>query len=335
MPQIITAFFVISCIIVIVPVKADSVMTLPDGSQNIMVTFDELDIATTFPLTYRGVTYTLEEGETISMWVNPNMPITRYVKAPMLAMTTSDELEGEPTTRISLRLEFDQPTYFFGFSLGFNNRTQTPDASELPVIGSVLLEFSNGRTRVVPITASRVLCCTETRFDIADIEDGIFGNELVIRAIITLDYNYEPFAPASGYPGDYFILKFMGIDDVTYSTTQIASTMEVDIDVKPNKDPNVLNLASVNDIPVAVFTDAQLNAIDIDSATVEFGPGSAVASRSRVKDVDRDGDEDLLLYFNVQEAGFTCSDTQAILTGTLNDGTPIAGSDSIAIKQCQ
>jgi hypothetical protein len=36
-----------------------------------------------------------------------------------------------------------------------------------------------------------------------------------------LDYTYEPFSPGSGFRGDYFGLKFMGIDDVTYSTAVV------------------------------------------------------------------------------------------------------------------
>jgi len=119
------------------------------------------------------------------------------------------------------RLDFDKPTPLFGFGLGFNDRRQVPDGSQLPDIGSVLLEFSNGNSEVLPLSASRVLCCTEGRFDYSDADDGVVGNGLVESATIVLNYNYEPFFPGSGFPGDYFGLKFMGIDDVTYSTAVI------------------------------------------------------------------------------------------------------------------
>lgn len=200
------------------PARADSVMALPGGGQNIMVTFDEIDISPTFPWTYRGVTYTLIEGDSAFIWASPDMPITRYIKSPMLAMITADEAPGEPANLISLRLDFDQPTAFFGFGLGFNDRTQTPDGSLLPDIGSVTLAFSNSTSEAFSLSASRILCCTETRFDYSDADDGIAGNRLVESATITLDYNYDPFAPGSGYPGEPFGTKFMGIDDVTYTT---------------------------------------------------------------------------------------------------------------------
>jgi len=207
------------------PAVADSVMPLPGGGENIMVTFDELDTATLFPLTYRGVTYTRVDeptsGTSTSIWTAPNLPLTRFVKSPMLAMTTADEAPGEPANPISLRLDFDRSTPFFGFGFGFNDRPQVPDGSQLSNIGSVVLEFSNGDSEVFPLSASRVLCCTEGRFDYSDADDDIVGNGLVKRATIALDYNYEPFFPGSGFPGDYFGLKFMGIDDVTYSTAVV------------------------------------------------------------------------------------------------------------------
>lgn len=200
------------------PAQADSVMAMPGGGENIMVTFDELDPGLSLPLTYRGVTYKLLEGWASMIWINPDMPITRHVKSPMLAMTALDDAPGEPANPISLQLDFHQPTPFFGFGLGFNNLTQVPDGSLLPDIGSVMLEFSNNTNEIFPLSATRVLCCTETRFDYSDTDDGVTGNGLVGSAIITLDYNYLPFSPGTGYPGQEFAWKFMGIDDVTYAT---------------------------------------------------------------------------------------------------------------------
>jgi hypothetical protein len=320
------------------PARTDSVMALPGGGENIMVTFTEMDPATTFPLTYRGVTYTrVESGVTgtwTGIWANPNMPITRFVKAPMLAMTTPDDNSGEPANPISLQLDFDLPTQFFGFSLGFNDRMQVPDSSLLSDIGSVVLEFSNGRSQVFPLSASRVLCCTESRFDYSDTDDSIVGNGLVDSATITLDYNYEPFFPGSGFPGDYFELKFMGIDDVTYSTAVIPTPGEVSIDIRPNKEVNVINLKSGDSVHVAILTEVEFYALDVNVETVKFGPNLVAADRYKVKDVDHDGDDDLLLYFNIQETGIACSDASATLTGHLYDESQIIGTDSIVTKGC-
>ena len=329
------AFFFLGWLLVSTPVIADSVMPLPGGGESVMVTFTELDSGTSFPLTYRGVTYTKIEGGGPIIWTTPGLPITRFVKSPMLAMTAPDELPDEPSNPISLRLDFDVPTQFFGFGLGFNHRTQTPDGSLLPDIGSVVLHFSNGDQQTFSLSASRTICCTETRFDYVDANDGIVGNRLVQSALITLDYNYEPFAPGSGFPGDTFVLKFMGIDDVTYSTAIVPTSMEVAIDINPGKAPSIINLKSGGFVNVAVLTVGDFDALQIDPDTAKFGPDRAVTARYKVKDVDSDGDDDLLLYYRVQQTGIACSDTQATLTGELYDETPITGTDFVQTKNCQ
>jgi len=329
------ALVLLSWIFVSTPVAADSVMALPGGGDNIMVTFDELSVGATFPLTHRGVVYTPIEADGWDIWVIPGMPITRFVKSPMLALVAYVEEPGEPTNLISLRLDFEQPTQFFGFGLGFNNRTQTPDGSLLLDIGSVVLEFSNGSNQVFPLHASRVVCCTEARFDYTDMDDGIAGNGLVQSAIITLDYKYDPFAPGSGYPGDSFGLKFMGIDDVSYSTAIVQASMQVAIDIYPGKYPNIINLKSNGFVKVAVLTEGDFDALQIRPDTTKFGPGHAVTARYQVKDVDSDGDDDLLLYYRIEQTGIACSDTQTTLTGELYDGTPISGTDSVQTTNCQ
>lgn len=337
-----TRFFTVMAIcflcLIMVPVRAgaDSVMALPGGGENIMVTFDELTQMTEFPLSYRGVTYTRVEGNLQMIWNIPGMPVTRYVKSPMLATTAPVELDpGDPANRISVRLDFEIPTRFFGFSLGFNDRLQAPNGAVVSDIGSVVLSFSNGEQQTYPLSATRVLCCTETRFDYVDADDGITGNGLVESALITLDYRYDPFAPGSGYPGDTFGLKFMGIDDVTYSTTIVSEPMDIAIDIDPGKEPNVINLNSRGTVPVAVLAQGDFDALQVDPESARFGRGQAAPVRYRVKDADHDGDEDLLLYFSVQQAGIACSDTQASLSGGLHDGTVFAGTDSVQVKHCQ
>jgi hypothetical protein len=330
------ALFFLGWLLVSTPVRADSVMALPGGGENIMVTFDEDELGSaTFPLTYRGVTYTRVEGAGLLIWTVPTMPITRFVKSPMLAMTVADESPGDPANPISLRLDFEQPSRFFGFGLGFNDRTQTPDGSLLPHIGSVVLEFSNGRSQAFPLSASRVVCCTEARFDYSDTDDGIVGNGLVESATITLNYNYDPFFPGSGFPGEPFSLKFMGIDDVSYSTAIVPTSMEVAIDINPGKNPNIINLKSGGFVNVAVLTEGDFDALQVDPDTTKFGPDHAVIARYRVKDVDSDGDDDLLLYYRILQTEIACSDTQATLTGELYDETPITGTDSVQTKNCQ
>ena len=54
-----------------------------------------------------------------------------------------------------------------------------------------------------------------------------------------------------------------------------------------------------------------------------------------MKDVDDDGDMDLLLHFNTQESGIACGDSEATLTGELFSGEPISDTDAIKTVNCR
>jgi hypothetical protein len=84
-------------------------------------------------------------------------------------------------------------------------------------------------------------------------------------------------------------------------------------------------------IPVAILTDNTFDATAVDSATVLFGATVTKAAPiyAVLRDVDGDGDTDMILYFITHETGIQCGDTSASLTGKTFDGVPIKGSHSI------
>jgi phosphohistidine swiveling domain-containing protein len=108
----------------------------------------------------------------------------------------------------------------------------------------------------------------------------------------------------------------------------------VPIDIKPGTETNSINPNSNGRVAVAILTAGEFDALQLDPDTAKFGPSGAIAERYKVKDVDRDGDEDLLLYFRIQQTGMACNDTQATLVGELYDGSEITGTDSIATVGC-
>ncbi len=57
--------------------------------------------------------------------------------------------------------------------------------------------------------------------------------------------------------------------------------------------------------------------------------------RDRFADIDRDGDTDLVLYFQTEETGIVCGDTEATLTGETFEGVPITGTDAIVTLGCR
>jgi hypothetical protein len=110
----------------------------------------------------------------------------------------------------------------------------------------------------------------------------------------------------------------------------------VTIDIKPGSDPNSINPTSRGKIPVAILTTDTFYALGVDFETVGFGHGAATEFHgcSHVKDVDGDGDMDLLLHFNTQDTGIQCGDTSATLTGETFGGEPITFIDSINTVNC-
>jgi len=105
-----------------------------------------------------------------------------------------------------------------------------------------------------------------------------------------------------------------------------------EIDIKPGRAENFVNMRKKGVIPVAVLTTDGFDAFTVDTGSVRFGPNQAECShgRMRVKDVDRDGDLDLLLRFRTQETGIALGDMEACLFGQTFDGVVFQGCDSVS-----
>ncbi|MGA1840399.1 MAG: hypothetical protein ACMUIU_07215 [bacterium] len=113
---------------------------------------------------------------------------------------------------------------------------------------------------------------------------------------------------------------------------------EVQIDIKPGGEPNCINKAGYGFIPVAVFGAADFDVANINLESLklqdvlEIGAvGKQGVLLAHLEDVNGDGHEDLIAKFANMEGIFSDEDTTGILTGSLNDGTPIKGMDSICI----
>ena len=109
------------------------------------------------------------------------------------------------------------------------------------------------------------------------------------------------------------------------------SVRQVYIDIKPGGNPNTINLKSKGVIPVAVLSNETFDASTIDTDTVEFAGAAPV--RWALKDVDDDGDNDLLFHFNKQDLNLDENSTEATLTGETTDGNTIEGTDEVRVIQ--
>ena len=108
--------------------------------------------------------------------------------------------------------------------------------------------------------------------------------------------------------------------------------IEVEIDIKPCKEPNPISLNSRGTVPVAVLTADDFDATDIDPTTVEFA-GASPPLRWVKRDVDSDGDKDMLFFFEPRALVALDKDsTEATLTGETYDGVSFTGTDSVTIQ---
>ena len=137
------------------------------------------------------------------------------------------------------------------------------------------------------------------------------------------------------------------IDGVTYNFLLSAFTLTtVDIDIKPsgggnevepNEPPDPWNANSKGKVPVAVLTTDIFDAADVDITSVFFGKTGTEAApvKDELKDVDGDGDDDLLLKFEVQDAMIECNDPLATLTGQTIFGADFEGTEPIRTVGCE
>ena len=131
---------------------------------------------------------------------------------------------------------------------------------------------------------------------------------------------------ANSYPAEGAILG-------TETITVTVEPEPVEIDIKPNSDPNGLNPKGKGVVPVAIVTTEDFDATTVDPATVTFGPNMVEpvhkGSCGHVEDYDGDGDLDLIFHFNIQDTGIAKGDTEATLTGQTYGGVHISGTDSV------
>jgi hypothetical protein len=110
----------------------------------------------------------------------------------------------------------------------------------------------------------------------------------------------------------------------------------VNVDIKPGGEPNCIKATSKGKTPISIFGSAALDVNTIDASTIKIGDDESIGGVASVKsltdDVNGDGLLDLVLLFSTQDLntfGLLGEGKTLYITGALDDGTEIIGSDFV------
>lgn len=118
---------------------------------------------------------------------------------------------------------------------------------------------------------------------------------------------------------------------------EFEGALTIVIDVRPWRDPNRINLKSNKQVNVALLSGAGFDATLLDTSTVRFGATGFEAAPVHIsrRDINGDGQRDLVLRFRIQDLGLQCGASDLKLTGLNPNGHPISGSSPILTTGCK
>ena len=125
-------------------------------------------------------------------------------------------------------------------------------------------------------------------------------------------------------------IETFGIDNISFTTIPF----EVGLDIKPGNDQNPVNLGSKGVLKVAVLGSDTLDVNDIDKSTLSLEGASPLAKgngkgNNVYKDVNHDGVDDLVLWFDIEDIDVDGEIEELSLLGELLSGESFIGGDSI------
>jgi hypothetical protein len=130
-------------------------------------------------------------------------------------------------------------------------------------------------------------------------------------------------------------LPRVGVCDI--GAIEFHKAILVSVDIRPKKDANRINPNSTKDINVAIFSVSGFDATTVNANTVRFGARGTEAAPVHIalRDVDGDGNRDMVLRFQIPGTGIMCGDNFASLTGQTSQGLAIIGSSPITTVKCK
>jgi hypothetical protein len=103
--------------------------------------------------------------------------------------------------------------------------------------------------------------------------------------------------------------------------------------VKPFDRSNRIDPQNTGNLFVAIISTPGFNARIVDCDSIRLGPNEARPLHCGVRDVDGDGQPDLLVAFRIPDIGLQCGDAFLFLTAQAGGGM-ITGQDFIRLTGC-
>jgi hypothetical protein len=131
-----------------------------------------------------------------------------------------------------------------------------------------------------------------------------------------------------------FLITMEENDDGDLEVTEVSGCKVVGIDVKPKKDPNVINFKKKKGkLRVAFLSGPGFDATEVLWETAHIGP--VFAHKKKIRDVNGDGLDDMVLRFKMKsliEQNIIRCDTQSLtMEAELEDGSCVIGVDGITV----
>jgi len=123
------------------------------------------------------------------------------------------------------------------------------------------------------------------------------------------------------FAGDIFGFRVNTVDDIGGEAFLEISNFSVipdascaDIDIKPNSDPNSINLSNKGVIPVAILGSDTYDVTDVDFSSLDFEGAAPKHQAGHIEDVNADSYPDLVAHFPTQDVGLVAYATEGCLT---------------------
>jgi len=123
------------------------------------------------------------------------------------------------------------------------------------------------------------------------------------------------------FAGDVFGFRVNTMDDFAGPGVLEVSNFSVapdascaDIDIKPNSDPNSINLNQKGLIPVAILGSDTYDVTDVDFSTLNFEGAIPKHQAGHIEDVNGDNYPDLVAHFPTQDIGLAAYAPEGCLT---------------------